>query len=80
MKPQVIEFNGLGRPNPPGIAKGHVAILVRRQTSEVVRIELLPPEDFGPVLHAARNQGELRKEVEAWPETLDPRELTANRD
>lgn len=80
MKPSVISFNGLGAPSPAHITTGHVAILVRDGKKEVVRIELLPPEEYGPRLHHATNQEQLSEEVERFWRTLDVMHLEGERD
>jgi hypothetical protein len=80
MKPSLISFNGSGQPSPRHIASGHVALLVQGEKKEVVRIELLPPDDFGPRLDHAVNQEALRKAVETFWRSLDVSGLTPDRD
>ena len=80
MKPSVINFNGLGHPSAKHIASGHVAILVQGETKEVVRIDLLPPEEFGPRLHHATNQDALKEAVERYWQSLDVSSLASDRD
>lgn len=80
MKPVIIEFNGLGRPTTLPIESGHVAILVQNGKREVVRIELLSPDDYGPRFHHATNQPALAADVEQFWSSLDTRELVIDRD
>jgi hypothetical protein len=80
MKPSVISFNGLGKPRQPHVSSGHIAILVQGEKKEVVRIELLPAEEFGPRLDHAKNQEALIQEIEHYLSSLDVSELTTDRD
>ena len=80
MKPSVIEFNGLGEPTNLPVTSGHIAILVQGEKREVVRIELLAPDEFGPRLHHATNQALLAEDVERFWGSLDASELTDERD
>lgn len=79
MKPSIISFDGMGRPSPKHLATGHVAILVQGGKKEVVRVELLPADHYGPQLHHATNQAELTDDLERFWRTLDVSELTDDR-
>jgi hypothetical protein len=73
---QIIEFNGLGQPRDPRFSAGTIAVLVQAATVGVVRIEVLPPDSYGPSLEHAMNEPELahaaRKAVnDAFPSGLD---------
>lgn len=73
---QIIEFNGLGQPRDPRFSTGTVAVLVQAESVSVVRIEVLPPDSYGPSLEHATNEVELahaaRKAVcNAFPSGLD---------
>lgn len=80
MKLSVISFNGLGAPSPAHIATGHIAILVQGRKKEVVRIELLSPEEYGPHLHHATNQEKLNDDMEKFWKSLDVLHLERGRD
>src|SRR5262245_36376579 len=80
MKPVVIKFNGLGQLTTLSVVTGHVAILVHGGKKEVVCIELLSPDDYGPRLHHAINQVSLASDVELFWSLLDKRELAEDRD
>ena len=73
---EIIEFNGLGQPRDARHESGTIAILVQGASISVVRIELLPPEDYGPSLSHAQNDLELQSLVrhalaKAYPKGLD---------
>lgn len=74
---QIIEFNGLGEPLDPRFGTGTIALLVQPAWVSVVRVEVLPPDDFGPSLEHALNETELAHVArlavhEAFPQGLDP--------
>jgi hypothetical protein len=60
---RIITFNGLGQ--APGIATGHVLVLVTGDTLSVVHVEILDPDAFGPALTPALNDAELAGDVRA---------------
>jgi hypothetical protein len=72
---RIIEFDGNGRPDLPGIASGAILLLVQGEDISVVRLEIVPPEDFGPTLEHASNApvlaADARRAVQAaFPEGL----------
>lgn len=80
MKPSVLQFNALGRPTTIPIISGHIALLVQGHKKEIVRIELLSPDEYGPELHHATNQELLRSDVEKFWNSLDTSALSHDRD
>lgn len=74
-KMKVIRFNGLGLPDDKSVTTGDILIIVTHDSAEVVMLEILPPEDFGPCLTPAKNWKALEKEAFAevknnFPECL----------
>ena len=55
-------------------------ILFQGDKKEVVRIEIVPPDEYGPRLHHATNQEELRREVSSYWQALDVGGLSGDRD
>jgi len=76
---QIIDFDGNGRPSDPDVGTGTIALLVQREWLSVVRIELLPPEDFGPALEHALNDAKLEHRVRAALDNAFPRGLSQER-
>jgi hypothetical protein len=62
---RIVEFNGLGVPRVEGVGTGSVLLLWQDGAISVVRLEILPPEDFGPCLERADNSAELEAEARA---------------
>ncbi|MBA3539207.1 MAG: hypothetical protein H0T79_06235 [Deltaproteobacteria bacterium] len=58
---RIVRFNGLGR--APGIETGHVLVLVQGDAVSVVKVEIVGPDDHGPVLTHALNESELVDEL-----------------
>jgi hypothetical protein len=61
---RIIEFDGYGRPKIPDVSTGTIALLLQEDELSIVRIELLPPDEYGPSLDHAINNDELV--AEAW--------------
>jgi hypothetical protein len=57
---EVLEFNGLGQPKNQMVASGTVALLWEEGAVSIVRINILPPDQYGPELDHATNEAELR--------------------
>jgi len=73
---KVVQFNGLGQPDDPDVGTGTVLVLVQGDHVSVVRVRLLPPDEFGPELTHALNDAVLEPLVRsavrtAYPEWLD---------
>lgn len=60
---RVVRFNGLGRADDQTIVTGSVLLLVQGGNVEVVRVQLLPENDYGPELTHASNQASLRDDA-----------------
>ena len=80
MKPIIISFDGSGQPRQKHVATGHIAVLVQGGDRSVVQIELLSPNEYGPVLHHAVNNVDLQMNLESFWRSLDVSELTSDRD
>jgi hypothetical protein len=76
---RIVNFDGLGRPKATGIEDGSVLILVQGDEVSVVRVELLPPEKFGPALEHALNDAELVDEARRAVRAAFPAWLSAER-
>lgn len=61
---EVLEFNGLGQPKNQKVASGTVALLWQEGAVSIVRIKILPPDQYGPELVHATNEDELRGSAE----------------
>jgi hypothetical protein len=77
---RVIEFDGCGQPRIGGIASGDILLLVQGDEIGIVRLELLPPEKFGPVLEHATNMAELREQARLAVKEAFPKGLSRERD
>ena len=60
---RIVAFDGTGQPRTDGVSDGDVLLLVQGDEVSVVRLELLPPERFGPSLDHAINEVELAVEA-----------------
>ena len=61
---EIVEFNGIGVPLHQGVEDGDVLILYKPNESiEVVKLKILPPDDFGPELTHAKNIAEFKIEL-----------------
>lgn len=54
-----IQFDGNGAPKDEITQSGDIAILIQDGNVTIVRVHLLPPEEFGPELIHAENQADL---------------------
>ena len=79
INPTIIKFNGSGQPINPDVKSGSCALLLQDGEIELVKILLLPPDEFGPELIHADNVGELRKDIIQYLETLDISKLTGDK-
>jgi hypothetical protein len=55
---RIIEFNGSGQPSP-AIPDGSVPLLVQGDEASVVRLDVVPADQYGPMLDHALNSDEL---------------------
>ena len=77
---KIVEFNGLGQPSLEEVKDGDVLVLYKPKGSvEVVKLKILPPEDYGPELTHARNDNELDNELKSLIESLHPQLLLSGR-
>lgn len=76
---RLVEFNGLGAPTVPGIRTGSVLLLWQDGAISIVRVEILPPEQFGPCLERADNSAELQAEARAALARSFPRGFSTDR-
>ena len=76
---RIIEFNGLGKPMQPDICTGKVLILLQQEHCEIVKLEILPPEEFGPCLHPAKNTEELKGQALALIRKIHPNCIESER-
>jgi hypothetical protein len=76
---QIIEFNGLGQPCDPRFGSGTIALLVQGARVSVVRVEVLPPDSYGPSLEHALNEMELVHAASQTVHDAFPRGLDASR-
>ena len=60
---RTIEFNALGQPVEPDVPSGATLLMVQGRRVSVVRLELLPPDEYGPSLDPALNDEELAEEA-----------------
>lgn len=74
----MIEFNGLGRPSPE-VPDASILLLVQGNKVSVVRLELVPPDQFGPKLDHALNPDELAPSARAAVQTAFPEGLPNDR-
>jgi hypothetical protein len=56
---RIVEFDGTGRPRVEGVVSGQVLLLLQGEKVSVVRLELLPPERYGPEFEHALNEVDL---------------------
>ena len=56
---RIVKFNGCGQPELLGINDGDILILFTHDSAEVVKLKLLPPDNYGPELTRAKNWKEL---------------------
>ena len=75
-----VSFDGNGQPKDSETRDGDILILVQGRSVSVVRLALLPPEDFGPELEHALNNSELESEVFSLVVREEPRLLRGDRD
>ena len=76
---QIIEFNGLGEPKDPRVTTGTIVLLVHESKISIVRVELLPPEQFGPSLEHAKNEALLESLARIAISNAFPNGLDADR-
>ncbi len=60
---RIVEFNGLGEPNVDGIEDGQILIRFQHDCTEVVKLHLVPPEEYGPELLMASNWKVLEQQA-----------------
>ena len=60
---EIVNFNGLEQPLDDKTASGDILLLISDGTVSVVRLAILPPDDFGPELTPATNNPDLAAEA-----------------
>ena len=60
---KIVNFNGLGQPLTEGISQHDTLVLLAEGRAIVVKLNLLPPEQFGSELIHAKNWEDLENEV-----------------
>jgi hypothetical protein len=77
---KIVEFNGLGQPSLEDVKDGDVLVLYKPQESvEVVKLKILPPDDYGPELTHAKNENELGPELKSLVESFHPQLVLSDR-
>jgi len=80
IKMKIVEFNGLGQPSLEDVKDGDVLVLYKPQESvEVVKLKILPPDDYGPELTHAKNENELGPELKSLVESFHPQLVLSDR-
>ncbi|PKL77350.1 MAG: hypothetical protein CVV27_05780, partial [Candidatus Melainabacteria bacterium HGW-Melainabacteria-1] len=75
---EVIHFNGYGQPRNPEHGTGTIALLIQYRQVDVVRVELLGPNENGPALEHALNGAELKPRVNDYISKIFPQGLKKN--
>ncbi|WGO98151.1 hypothetical protein QFX18_19270 [Saccharophagus degradans] len=61
---KIVEFNGFGAPKLEGVKDGDILVLFKPQESiEIVKLKILPPNEYGPELTHAENSPEFESEL-----------------
>lgn len=60
---RIINFNGLGQPTEKGVVQGDILILYANEKASVVKLNMLPPNEYGPELIHAKNSEKFKSEL-----------------
>lgn len=60
---RIINFNGLGKPKMKGVEQGDILILYAHKRASVVKLNILPPEKYGPELIHAKNSNKFESDL-----------------
>lgn len=77
---RIVTFNGLGQPTTDAlnVKDGDVLLLVQGNDVSVVKLEILPPDQFGPSLNHAVNEPELVADARAAVTAHHPKLLESD--
>lgn len=75
---RIIEFNGLGEPSPV-VPNGAILLLVQGDELSIVRLEIVPPDQYGPELDHALNSDDLASSARAAVQRVFPEGLPNDR-
>jgi hypothetical protein len=61
---EIVEFNGLGQPMLGNVKSGDVLVVFNGEATQIVKLKILPPEEYGPELTPAENWAQIESELE----------------